>query len=82
MLDTESIVDFFLCIISEQLSTPVVSGLIETVDRVMEHMVTNLEPSPNSLISLGGTSFVAGQYGVISPQGDSMFVVCVWTRLG
>uniref|UniRef100_A0AAQ5XU33 Adhesion G protein-coupled receptor D1 n=1 Tax=Amphiprion ocellaris TaxID=80972 RepID=A0AAQ5XU33_AMPOC len=34
-------------------------GLIETVDRVMEHMVTNLEPSPNSLISLGGTSFVA-----------------------
>ncbi|XP_023249745.1 adhesion G-protein coupled receptor D1 [Seriola lalandi dorsalis] len=40
-------------------STPVVSGLIETVDRVMEHMVTNLEPSPNSLISLGGTSFVA-----------------------
>uniref|UniRef100_A0A3P8SKC1 Adhesion G protein-coupled receptor D1 n=1 Tax=Amphiprion percula TaxID=161767 RepID=A0A3P8SKC1_AMPPE len=43
----------------EQQSTPVVSGLIETVDRVMEHMVTNLEPSPNSLISLGGTSFVA-----------------------
>ncbi|XP_029367420.1 adhesion G-protein coupled receptor D1 isoform X2 [Echeneis naucrates] len=40
-------------------STPVVSGLIETVDQVMEHMVTNLEPSPNSLISLGGTSSVA-----------------------
>ncbi|KAM7416304.1 hypothetical protein PAMA_018393 [Pampus argenteus] len=40
-------------------STAVVSGLIETVDRVMEHMVTTLEPSPKSLISLGGTSFVA-----------------------
>ncbi|XP_076010107.1 adhesion G-protein coupled receptor D1 isoform X2 [Genypterus blacodes] len=40
-------------------SAPVVSGLIETVDRVMEHMVTNLEPSPSSLVSLGGTSFVA-----------------------
>lgn len=46
----------------KQQSTPVVSGLIETVDRVMEHMVTNLEASPNSLISLGGTSFVAGQF--------------------
>uniref|UniRef100_A0A3B4Y313 Adhesion G protein-coupled receptor D1 n=1 Tax=Seriola lalandi dorsalis TaxID=1841481 RepID=A0A3B4Y313_SERLL len=45
--------------LTQQQSTPVVSGLIETVDRVMEHMVTNLEPSPNSLISLGGTSFVA-----------------------
>ncbi|XP_061842048.1 adhesion G-protein coupled receptor D1 isoform X2 [Nerophis lumbriciformis] len=40
-------------------SGPVVSGLIETVDRVMDLMVANLEPSPNSLISLGGTSFVA-----------------------
>uniref|UniRef100_A0A665WNC1 Adhesion G protein-coupled receptor D1 n=1 Tax=Echeneis naucrates TaxID=173247 RepID=A0A665WNC1_ECHNA len=44
---------------TDQQSTPVVSGLIETVDQVMEHMVTNLEPSPNSLISLGGTSSVA-----------------------
>ncbi len=59
---------------------PVVSGLIETVDRVMEHMVTNLEPSPNSLISLGGTSFVAGQCAVSSPRGDSLFVVCVDTE--
>uniref|UniRef100_A0A8C8A3S3 Adhesion G protein-coupled receptor D1 n=1 Tax=Oryzias sinensis TaxID=183150 RepID=A0A8C8A3S3_9TELE len=40
-------------------STPVVSGLIETVDQVMEHMVTNLELSPVAPISLGGTSFVA-----------------------
>ncbi|XP_010767273.1 probable G-protein coupled receptor 133 isoform X3 [Notothenia coriiceps] len=40
-------------------SIPVVSGLIETVDRVMEHMVTNLEPRSNTLISLGGQSFIA-----------------------
>ncbi|XP_074494775.1 adhesion G-protein coupled receptor D1 isoform X2 [Sebastes fasciatus] len=49
-------------------SSPVVSGLIETVDRVMEHMVTNLEPSPNSLISLGGTSFVADYSLMKFPQ--------------
>uniref|UniRef100_A0A7N6B439 Adhesion G protein-coupled receptor D1 n=1 Tax=Anabas testudineus TaxID=64144 RepID=A0A7N6B439_ANATE len=35
-----------------QQSTPMVSGLIKTVDRVMEHMVTNLEPSPHSSITL------------------------------
>lgn len=45
---------------------PVVSGLIDTVDRVMEHMVMNLEPSPKSLVSLGGTSSVAGQCSVNS----------------
>lgn len=56
-----------VCLFVQQQSTPVVSGLIETVDRVMEHMVTNLEPSPNSLISLGGTSFVAGQHAVSAP---------------
>lgn len=65
--DCELIVNIFLWVIVEQQPTPVVSGLIETVDRVMEHMVTNLEPSPNSLISLGGTSFVAGQCAVSSP---------------
>lgn len=43
-----------------QQDMPVVSGLIDTVDRVMEHMVTNLESSPKSLVSLDGTSFVAG----------------------
>lgn len=48
----------------EQESTPVVSGLIETVDNVMVQMVSSLDssPSPRSLISLGGKSFVAGQY--------------------
>ncbi|XP_076585973.1 adhesion G-protein coupled receptor D1 isoform X2 [Chaetodon auriga] len=53
-------------------STPVVSGLIETVDRVMEHMVTNLEPSPNSLISLGGTSFVADYSLMKFPQNYNL----------
>uniref|UniRef100_A0A4W6FMQ7 Adhesion G protein-coupled receptor D1 n=1 Tax=Lates calcarifer TaxID=8187 RepID=A0A4W6FMQ7_LATCA len=53
-------------------STPVVSGLIETVDRVMEHMVTNLEPSPNSLISLGGTSFVADYSLMKLPQNYNL----------
>lgn len=43
----------------QQQSAPVVSGLIETVDRVMEHMLTNLEPSPRSLISLSGKSSLA-----------------------
>ncbi|XP_078106310.1 adhesion G-protein coupled receptor D1 isoform X2 [Sander vitreus] len=53
-------------------SIPVVSGLIETVDRVMEHMVTNLEPSPNSLISLGGTSFVADYSLMKFPQNYNL----------
>uniref|UniRef100_A0A669FAA5 Adhesion G protein-coupled receptor D1 n=1 Tax=Oreochromis niloticus TaxID=8128 RepID=A0A669FAA5_ORENI len=46
-------------------STPVVNGLVKTVDRVMEHVVTNLEDSPNSLISLDGTSFVAAQTTIV-----------------
>ncbi|KAF3696053.1 Adhesion G-protein coupled receptor D1 G-protein coupled receptor 133 Precursor [Channa argus] len=49
-------------------SIPVVSGLIKTVDGVMEHMVTNLEHSPNSPITLGGTSFVADYCLVKVPQ--------------
>lgn len=49
-----------------QQAMPVVSGLIDTVDRVIEHVVTNLEPSPKSLLSLGGTSLVAGQRSVSS----------------
>uniref|UniRef100_A0A7N6BQ63 Adhesion G protein-coupled receptor D1 n=1 Tax=Anabas testudineus TaxID=64144 RepID=A0A7N6BQ63_ANATE len=43
-------------------------GLIKTVDRVMEHMVTNLEPSPHSSITLGGTSVVADYSMVRIPQ--------------
>ncbi|KAM9822761.1 adhesion G-protein coupled receptor D1 isoform X3 [Syngnathus typhle] len=53
-------------------SGPVVSGLIETVDRVMDHMVVNLEPSPNSLISLGGTSFVADYTLMKLPQNYNL----------
>ncbi|XP_077418620.1 adhesion G-protein coupled receptor D1 isoform X2 [Vanacampus margaritifer] len=53
-------------------SGPVVSGLIETVDRVMDHMVANLEPSPNSLISLGGTSFVADYSLMKLPQSYNL----------
>lgn len=49
------------CICVAQRSAGVASGLIETVDRVMEHMVRSLEPSPSSLISLGGTTVIAGQ---------------------
>uniref|UniRef100_A0A8C3A6G0 Adhesion G protein-coupled receptor D1 n=1 Tax=Cyclopterus lumpus TaxID=8103 RepID=A0A8C3A6G0_CYCLU len=48
------------------------NGLIETVDRVMEHMVTNLEPSPNSLISLGGTSFIADYSLMKFPQNYNL----------
>ncbi|XP_051923965.1 adhesion G-protein coupled receptor D1 isoform X2 [Hippocampus zosterae] len=51
---------------------PVVSGLIETVDRVMDHMVANLETSPNSLISLGGTSFVADYSLMKFPQNYNL----------
>ncbi|XP_041856068.1 adhesion G-protein coupled receptor D1 isoform X2 [Melanotaenia boesemani] len=53
-------------------SNPLVSGLIETVDRVMEHMVTNLEPCPNTPISLGGTSFVADYSLMKFPQNFNM----------
>uniref|UniRef100_A0A671TJR4 Adhesion G protein-coupled receptor D1 n=1 Tax=Sparus aurata TaxID=8175 RepID=A0A671TJR4_SPAAU len=63
---------FSLFLLIVQQSTPVVSGLIETVDRVMEHMVTNLEPSLNSLISLGGTSFVADYSLMKFPQNYNL----------
>lgn len=53
-------------------SSPVVSGLIETVDRVMEHMVTNLEPGPKSLVSVGGTSFVADYSLMKFPQNFNL----------
>uniref|UniRef100_A0A7N8WT93 Adhesion G protein-coupled receptor D1 n=1 Tax=Mastacembelus armatus TaxID=205130 RepID=A0A7N8WT93_9TELE len=48
------------------------NGLIETVDRVMEHMVTNLEPSPNSLVSLAGTSLVADYSLMKFPQNHNL----------
>uniref|UniRef100_A0A8C7H7Y5 Adhesion G protein-coupled receptor D1 n=1 Tax=Oncorhynchus kisutch TaxID=8019 RepID=A0A8C7H7Y5_ONCKI len=57
-----------------QESTPVVSGLIETVDNVMVQMVSSLEssPSPRSLISLGGKSFVADYSLMKIPQNYNL----------
>ncbi|KAJ7994144.1 hypothetical protein DPEC_G00262860 [Dallia pectoralis] len=54
----------------QQDSPPVVSGLIETVDKVMEQLVSNLESSPrtHSLFSLGGKSFVADYSLMKMPQ--------------
>lgn len=71
----------FLRSVEEVLSSPglpeqsssVVGGLIETVDRVMEHMATNLEPGPaRSLVSLGGTSFVADYSLMKFPQNYNL----------
>ncbi|KAK7933885.1 hypothetical protein WMY93_004781 [Mugilogobius chulae] len=70
----------FLKSVEEVLSSPglpeqsssVVGGLIETVDRVMEHMATNLEPGPKSLVSLGGTSFVADYSLMKFPQNYNL----------
>lgn len=62
------------CVV-EQQSTPVVSSLIETVDRVMDHMVTNMEPTSTSLFSLGGASSVAGQKWVSSVLLLSRWVI-------
>uniref|UniRef100_A0A3B4BFA9 Uncharacterized protein n=1 Tax=Periophthalmus magnuspinnatus TaxID=409849 RepID=A0A3B4BFA9_9GOBI len=56
----------------DQQSSSVVGGLIETVDRVMEHMATNLEPGPKSLVSLGGTSFVADYSLMKFPQNYNL----------
>uniref|UniRef100_A0A8C4IRP7 Adhesion G protein-coupled receptor D1 n=1 Tax=Dicentrarchus labrax TaxID=13489 RepID=A0A8C4IRP7_DICLA len=70
---TKAIGEHVFCwVVVQQQSTPVVSGLIETVDRVMEHMVTNLEPSRSSLISLGGTSFVADYSLMKFPQNYNL----------
>ncbi|CAB1321849.1 unnamed protein product, partial [Coregonus sp. 'balchen'] len=57
-----------------QESTPVVSGLIETVDKVMVQMLSSLEssPSPRSLISLGGKSFVADYSLMKIPQNYNL----------
>ncbi|KAF7199808.1 adhesion G-protein coupled receptor D1 isoform X2 [Nothobranchius furzeri] len=53
-------------------STPVVSSLIQTVDRVMEQMVTKLEPTPLSPFSLGGTSLVADYSLTKIPQNFNL----------
>ncbi|KAM4745441.1 adhesion G-protein coupled receptor D1 isoform 2-T2 [Anableps anableps] len=53
-------------------SDPVVSSLIETVDIVMEHMVTKLEFSSTSPFSLGGTSLVADYSLMKLPQNFNL----------
>ncbi|XP_046904073.1 adhesion G-protein coupled receptor D1 isoform X1 [Hypomesus transpacificus] len=57
--------------VPEQQSTRVVSGLIETVDKVMGHMVSNLEHSP-SPVSLGGKSLVADYSLMKFPQNYNL----------
>uniref|UniRef100_A0A8C8MNS6 Adhesion G-protein coupled receptor D1 n=1 Tax=Oncorhynchus tshawytscha TaxID=74940 RepID=A0A8C8MNS6_ONCTS len=66
--------DIYMRVRTKQESTPVVSGLIETVDNVMVQMVSSLEssPSPRSLISLGGKSFVADYSLMKIPQNYNL----------
>ncbi|XP_036383355.1 adhesion G-protein coupled receptor D1 isoform X2 [Megalops cyprinoides] len=53
-------------------STPMVSGLIETVDKVMVHMVSNLVSSSQSIISIGGKSSVADYSLMKIPQNYNL----------
>lgn len=51
----------FVCTVCVyQQLTPVISGFIDAVDKVMGHMVSNLEAKPNSPVAIGGKSYVAG----------------------
>lgn len=45
------------------------SGLVETVDKVMEHMASRLQSSADSVapLSIGGRSSVAGLYILYTP---------------
>ncbi|XP_062855458.1 adhesion G-protein coupled receptor D1 isoform X2 [Trichomycterus rosablanca] len=52
--------------------TPVVSGLIDTVDKVMGHMVTNVDAKPDSLFTIGGKSYVADYSLMKIPQNYNM----------
>ncbi|XP_058246386.1 adhesion G-protein coupled receptor D1 isoform X3 [Hemibagrus wyckioides] len=56
----------------EEQSTPVISGLIDTVDKVMGHMVSNLEAKPNSVVTIGGKSYVADYSLMKIPQNYNM----------
>ncbi|XP_047679116.1 adhesion G-protein coupled receptor D1 isoform X5 [Tachysurus fulvidraco] len=53
-------------------STPVISGLIDTVDKVMGHMVSNLQAKPNALVAIGGKSYVADYSLMKIPQNYNM----------
>ncbi|XP_035392157.1 adhesion G-protein coupled receptor D1 isoform X2 [Electrophorus electricus] len=52
--------------------TPVVSGLIDTVDKVMVHMGSNLESNPSSIVSIGGKSYVADYSLMKIPQNYNL----------
>lgn len=58
----------------EQLS-PVVNGLVETVDKVMLQMASKLRSSPDSEtpLAIGGKSSVAGQYALQNTSSNSRF---------
>ncbi|KAG7332042.1 hypothetical protein KOW79_003876 [Hemibagrus wyckioides] len=56
----------------DEESTPVISGLIDTVDKVMGHMVSNLEAKPNSVVTIGGKSYVADYSLMKIPQNYNM----------
>ncbi|KAG2470731.1 AGRD1 protein, partial [Polypterus senegalus] len=78
-LETASnLTEIFLNSVDEVLSLPswtdvpesymVVSGLIETVDKVMVHMVINLEEKQSTVISIEGTTSVADYSLMKLPQ--------------
>ncbi|KAL6456384.1 hypothetical protein MHYP_G00349280 [Metynnis hypsauchen] len=52
--------------------TPVVSGLIDTVDKVMVHMVSSLQSNPNTPITIGGKSYVADYSLMKIPQNYNL----------
>uniref|UniRef100_A0AAR2K801 Adhesion G protein-coupled receptor D1 n=1 Tax=Pygocentrus nattereri TaxID=42514 RepID=A0AAR2K801_PYGNA len=52
--------------------TPVVSGLIDTVDKVMVHMVSSLQSNPSTPITIGGKSYVADYSLMKIPQNHNL----------
>ncbi|XP_076845169.1 adhesion G-protein coupled receptor D1 isoform X2 [Brachyhypopomus gauderio] len=52
--------------------TPMVSGLIDTVDKVMVHMASSLELNPKSIVSIGGKSHVADYTLMKIPQNYNL----------
>ncbi|XP_030621795.1 adhesion G-protein coupled receptor D1 [Chanos chanos] len=55
-----------------QQRIPLVSGLIETVDKAMVHMASKLEGDPSSLVSIGGKSHVADYSLMKIPQNYNL----------
>lgn len=59
--------------------SPVVSGLVETVDKVMVHMVSKLQSSSDTMapLAIGGKSSVAGQYTLQNTSSTSISRISV-----